>query len=136
MTDGYAGSVSYAAFIAAGGGTTVLTGKFREQSLTPSVALIDQTAGADATKSYIPNVTDGQYSLSCLAQTGGSAFVNAMVAGAQGTLVLGFEGTAAGKPKKTIPVISLGAKLDMPYNDVVTVSVDFQFNGAVVDASW
>jgi hypothetical protein len=128
----YSGKDLYVQWITSAG-TAVLSSDFRQGSYKPSVNLIDKTAGADAAKTYFVDRKDGTYSLQFLDQTGGTVITNALVEGTEGTLIWGPEGTVAGKPKRTMPAISLGAQCNYPYNDLVEISVDFQQNGARVE---
>jgi hypothetical protein len=128
----YAGKNLYVGWIHSGG-TVVLTGDFRKFDFTPSVDLYDQTAGADEDKTRIVGVKDGQANFSGVMQQDGTAITNALVEGTEGTLVIGPEGTATSKQKITFPAISMGAKLDIPYNNVVDISCNFVKNGAKTD---
>ena len=117
-------------------GTVTLSTDQRNFSYTPSVDLIDVTAGADTQKTYCANLKDGQASFSGVNQQGGTVLQAALVEGTGGTLYIGEEGTVAGKPKKTVPAIAMGAKFSMPYTDVVELSCDWQQNGARTDGAW
>ena len=116
-----------------------LTGAQRSFSYSPSINLIDSTAGADTHKKYISGVKDGQAQFEALMASGtnapGTAAYAACVEGASGTIIWMPEGVAAGKPKYTLPAISMGASFAYPYEDVVTVSVPFQQNGARVEGT-
>jgi hypothetical protein len=117
-----------------GTGTYTLTGDQRTFSYTPSIDLIETTAGADANKNYISGPKDGQAQFEALMQTGtaltGTAMYSTLNEGNAGTLVWSPEGTATTKPKYTMPAISLGVSYGYPYSDAVTTSVSFQQNGA------
>ena len=135
----YSGSalvVTWAVGTAAAG---TLTGLQRSFSYAPSINLIDSTAGADANKRYISGVKDGQAQFEALMPSGtnapGTAAYAACVEGASGTVVYHPEGVVVGKPKITLPAISMGASFSYPYEDVVTVSVPFQQNGARVEGT-
>lgn len=131
----YSGTALYVAWVSAGG-TTVLTGDHRTFTYTPSVDMIDATAGGDTSKVYIPNLKDGQCSVSLVAQAAGTAIQNALVEGTSGTLLVGPEGTVSTKQKMTIPAISMGVKWNVPYNDVVELTCDFQQAAARTDGAW
>jgi hypothetical protein len=45
------------------------------------------------------------------------------------------EGTAVGKVKLTLPCISLGIKWNIPYNNIVEYSIDFQQFSTRVDGT-
>ncbi len=121
-------------------GTTILSGNQRSFSYTPSINLIDATSGSDANKNYITGVKDGSAAFEALLQagsgTGGTASYSIeCVEGKSGTLQWQPEGTATSKPKYSMPAICMGASYSYPYEDVVTVSVPFQQNGARVDGT-
>lgn len=126
----YTGKDLYIAWVHSGG-TLNLSGNYRSVADTPSVDLVDISAGADTDRTYLTTLRDGQIALTYL-HDGGSVDVSALREGVSGTIVYGPEGTAAGKPKRTIPAISLGAALNIVYNNVVEVSVTWQRNGTVV----
>ena len=128
----YAGSALYVSWVYSGG-TVALTGDFRQFTYTPSVDLYEATAGADAAKTYLPGVKDGQATFTAVMQAAGTAISNALLEGTEGTLTVAPEGTASGKQKMTLPAIALGATYSIPYNDVVELSANFQQNGVRTD---
>ena len=128
----YAGSALALSWVHAGG-TVALAGDFRTCTYEPSIDLYDQTAGSDANKSYIGGVKDGRVSVSLVMQADGTALTNALKEGTEGTLHIMPQGTATGDQKMSIPAIALGARFNMPYNDIVEIQVDFQQNGLRVD---
>ena len=69
-------------------------------------------------------------------QATGTALYTACVEGAQGTLIVGPEGTATGKQKITIPAISMGVTWNQPYNELVTIDSPFQESGARLDGAY
>ena len=115
-------------------GTASLNGDFRSFSYTPSVDLVDQTAGNDTNKTYLTALKDGRASLSCLLQAGTAAGGTAMTAvlteGSSGTIIWSPEGTAATKPKYTMAAIAMGAASTVPYAGAVEITCDFQQNSA------
>lgn len=134
----YAGSSLVLTWIQAAA-TTVLTGDHKSCTYTPTINLIDKTAGAATHKSYIPNVKDGSVTFNANMQagtnSGGTATFSTLSRGNIGTLQIQPEGTAAGKPKITIPAISQGAAQSWPYNDTVEVTVNWQQNGAETEGT-
>lgn len=131
----YTGKDLYGAWVHAGG-TILLAGDFRTFSLKPSIALVKGTAGSDADEVYLATVKDAQMSWAGVAQTGGTVLEDGLAEGTSGTLIVGPEGTVAGKRKWTIPAIALGGQINIPYADVVEISCDFQKSGALVRGSW
>ena len=131
----YAGSTLYATWVTSSG-TTVLSGDFRTFTLTPTINLYDETAGADSHAQYIPGLKNATCSFGCLQQASGTAFYTALIEGAQGTLIVGPEGTASGKQKITIPAISMGVTWTQPYNELVSIDIQFQESGARLDGAY
>ena len=115
------------------GGTIDLAADYRSLSKAPSVGLVDASAGSDADRTYLTTLKDGTYSWGGVAQEIGTALRAALVEGTHGTLEIGEEGTAIGNPKETVPVISMGAQYNIPYDNVVEISCQFQKNGARVE---
>jgi hypothetical protein len=127
----YTGGSLFASFINPGG-TLVLSTDYRTITSAPTIALVKSTAGSDADETYLVTQKDGKYSWKGVAQTSGTVLENQLLEGTQGTLIIGREGTVAGKVKETVPVIAMGADFNYPYDGIVEVSCDFQKNGARV----
>lgn len=117
-------------------GATVLSGDYRTLSSAPDIGLVDASAGNDADRTYLTTLKDGRYSYRGLAQAGGSVLEAALLEGTYGTLEIGREGTATGKPKETAYCVSLGAQFNYPYDNVVEISVEFQRSGARAIAAY
>jgi len=119
--------------------TTTLTGDHKSCTYTPSINLIDKTAGAATNKSYIPGVKDGTWTFNANMQggtnAGGTATFSTLSEGNIGTLEIYPEGTAAGKSKIALPSIAQGAAFSWPYDNVVEVTANGQQNGARSDGT-
>lgn len=111
------------------GGTVSMQADFRTVTLSPTVDFADATAGSDARRKRIPTIKDTSVSYAGLAQTGGTALEDALVEGTEGTILFYPEGTATGKRKYTIGAFSQGGKFNLPYADVVELTVEFMGNG-------
>lgn len=139
---GFAGSILYVAWVHPSGTLTLANGtatsnvKFRSFNMNESQEFIDSTGGADSYRQRIPSFGDTSASFSGIYQSGGSAAITPLAKATSGTLLVGVEGTAVGKPKKTIPAYSMGVSWSVPYNDIVDFSVSWQGNGAATDATW
>lgn len=132
----FSGSAAYLAWLW-NGGTAVLNSDYRQFDWTPSLALIDSTAGADGFREYLAGTGEGgDISLSMVAQEGGTALIGALGRGNEGTLLYGPEGTATGKPKFLIPAISKGPAYSQPYDDVVDFKIGFQQNTFETASTW
>lgn len=128
MTE-YTGSSLVVSFVNPAGTLTLGT-DYRSLSSSPSIGLVKATAGNDTDDTYLTTTKDGKYSWSGVAQSGGTALEDQLLEGTQGTLIIGREGTASGKRKETVPVISMGGQFNYPYDGIVEISCEFQKNGA------
>ena len=120
-------------------GTQVVSGDYLTLNYTPSVDMLDETAGGDATHLYIPAQKDGKLSVSgnlqAAAVAGGTIMAATMTEGNFGTVIWSPEGTAAGKAKYTLPCMSGGVKFDYAYSDLTKFSCDFQQSGLRVEGT-
>lgn len=135
MANKFSGSALYIEWVYSGG-TVVLSGQQRSVQLSPSIDLIDGTAGDDADKEYLNGPKDATVSYSGLMSKIGDSptyteVEEAVVEGVHGTLLFGPEGTTTASRKYTIPAIAQGPQINMPYDDAVEISVEFQKNGAL-----
>ena len=136
MTEFVAGLTMYISWVTATYGTVALEGNYRTFTLTPTVDVLDGTAGADVNKVKYLGKTDIKADLEMLTQTGGTLLNSALNAGVQGTLFIGPEGTAVNKPKFTLPCFSTGAKYEYPYADMAKITCGFEANGAYAIGNW
>ena len=112
------------------GGTVNLAGDYRGISTKESTSTVDTTAGTIRFETHLPTLKSATADYNGLFPAGGTALYAALAAGNQGTLIVAPEGTATGKLIKTYPATSLGATIDTPYNEVVTINCSFKSNGA------
>lgn len=135
---GYIGSSLVVTWIQSAA-TTVLTGDHKSLSLTPTIALVDETAGADAYKKYLPGVKDYTATFNANFQagagTGGTATFSTVAMGEVGTLEIQPEGTASPKQNLKLPAIAQGPAYSWPYDNLGEITVNFQGNGAIVEAA-
>lgn len=130
----YRGNALYLAFKG-----TAINADFREFTASEAIDLIDSSAGADVAKTYITGLEDGTASLTALDDTGGTALTylyNLCDKGAEGTLEWAPEGTAVGKPRHYVNAIVSSRERAMPYDDNVTLSIEFQFSGVVTNTTY
>ncbi len=128
---GFTGSAAYLKF-----GATELQTYYRTATLNESIDLVDKSAGADASKTYLTALKDGTFTAEVVLPTGGTAIVAATNVGTSGTILYGPEGTASGKPKASVLAIVSSRGRPLTYNDVTTMSVTWQFNGDVTNSNW
>ena len=131
----FAGSALYAHWIWSGG-TIVLSTENRNFSFNETLETIDATAGSDATRRKIASFKNATASMTYTAQNDGTALLAACAAGVTGTLIFGEAGSAVGKPKVTMPAISLGVNRSVPYADVVTYDLSWESNADITIGAW
>ena len=117
-------------------GTAVFNTDFQQLDYTPSVELVEETAGADPAKLYRPAQVDGKVSYQGIYQAAGTVLLDSVKEGTMGTLIWGYEGTATGARKCTAAAIAQGAQMKAAYNGRVEISVEWQQNGARTDAAF
>ena len=118
------------------GGTISFASEERSVAWTPTVEMVDATAGADTTRRRITSFKDASASISLVDQTNAAGTASALDAGVAGTLIIGPEGTATGKRKITFPSFSQGAKYNWPFDNIAEISCDFIANGAYTDSTY
>jgi hypothetical protein len=135
----FSGSAMYLQWIHPAG-TALLHSEFRQFDWTPTLSLIDASAGADTFRNYLPGIGEGgDIQLSMVmptGATGGTALISALALATQGTLVYSPEGTAVGKPKFTIPAFSKGPAFSHPYDGIVEMKIGFQQSAAYTSGVW
>ena len=126
----YVGSIFIGSWVTSTG-TTVISTDSRNFTYTPTIDLIDATAGADTGKRNLASFLDSTMACEMLDQSdNGSAVYAEYAAGKVGTMIWGNQGTATGKIKHTQPAICMGAVIGVPYKDVVTLSVSWKQTAA------
>lgn len=114
-------------------GSTVLSADSRKFSYEQTVDIVDGSAGSDLYKPKIVTQRDGNGTVELVNQAGGTALWAAIAPGTEGTLEWGDEGTVSGKPRGYVLAIVSKRSKDVPYDDIVTTNIDFDFNSAVTD---
>ena len=129
---GLAGSTVVADWIQAAA-TTTITGDHKGFSYTPSLSMIDESAGADSQKIYLVGVKDGSMTYNAVFQgsdsSGGTTTFSTLAEGNEGTLKWYPNGTAAGRSYFSAKAISQGVGYSYPYDNVVEVTVNWQQSG-------
>lgn len=117
------------------GGTATLSGDQRSITINSSMDMHDATAGSDAYRKRLEGIRDMTASYQAILAVGGTALEDAL-RNADGTLIVGPEGTASGKRKYTLPMLSAGPSVNMPYADVVEITNEFSLNGSPTIATY
>lgn len=116
---------------------TDISGDFRTLEINQEGIQEDITAGDDAANQYVAIRKDGNASFEALYDaTNGTAHWAIMDVNTAGTLEWGEQGTASGKPKGTVIALVSSRSKSIPYDGAMELSFEFQFNGAVTDASY
>lgn len=133
----YTGSALYLQWVYSGAsGTVTLNTNYRTCEVDEPTDVVDSSAGADTHRSGLATLTTGTIKLEFLDQTGGTANWNALAPKIDGTLTIGPEGTASGKPKQALYALIVGRNRVFKYDDVVTISVDMRMQAASSDNSF
>jgi hypothetical protein len=108
-----------------GAGTTVLNTDYRSVNWNPSTAYAETTAGSDSQVGRLPTIKDATCSIELVGQAAGTALGTVLQPQQAGTLIIQPEGTAVGKRKITFPAYCDGAQIGYPFQDVVSINVNF-----------
>lgn len=114
---------------------TDLSATLRNFSVSDTQEQADVTAGADDYRNYANTVKTTEATFELLVQdwaNGGSALAAAVYSGAQGTLIWGPEGTAAGKPKRGFYATITQYDEALPFDDAYTASVTMTMAGTAM----
>lgn len=112
------------------GGTVNLTGDQRTLSVTRNMETADVTAGADGARAYKATIKNFSASLDVMyTGTAGSATFGVLTLGAEGTLRYYPSGTASGNSKGAFPALVTNTSIEIPYDDAVTLALEFQGQG-------
>jgi hypothetical protein len=96
--------------------------------------LAEVSAGADADRTFVPTLKSGSASGEFVADSDGTAATdiwNLCVPLTEGTLVVGPEGTAAGKRKGSVNAFVTNRSEPHQYDAESTLAVEWTFSGAV-----
>lgn len=114
-------------------GSTVLNSDYRTFEQEETGGVVDASAGADTNRTYLTTLKDGTGRFEGVYQASGSAVWTALAPTTSGTLEWGEEGTASGKTKHQVVALVTRRRKTHPYDNVIVIGADFQFNGAVTD---
>lgn len=114
----------------------VLDTDYRSFSESEEIGTVDQSAGADAERTYLTELKDGTASATIVVQADDTTTWGYLVPGTEGTLEWGTEGTASGKPRSYVNAIVTSREKSMEYADLVVGDVEWQFSGAITDTTY
>lgn len=119
---------------------TAISGDQTSYNDDEEMGMVDTSAGADAARTYLNTLLDGTAKVTAYFDTTATAATdpyNLCAPGAEGTLIVGPEGTAAGKPKKTLSSVRVKKRSrKIPYDDNVEMDLEFQYSSAPSDGTW
>jgi hypothetical protein len=119
---------------------TVISGDQTDWKDKETGGLVDTSAGADAAKTYLATLLDGDAKFSARYKASSTAATdpyNLLAPLANGTLIISPEGTASGKPKKTINSAFVKDRdRSLPYADNAEINATFQYSAAPSDGTW
>ena len=114
------------------GGVTLNT-DYRTLKQSGSTDTVEKSAGADAHKSMIGSILDDTFSLEALLD--GTAGWVACAPQTEGTFIVSPEGTTAGKPKTTVVAMVTKREKSIAYNDLESMTVEFQAQSTPVEGT-
>lgn len=116
------------------GGSIALESDFKSFSVAEEVQDADSTAGADTYAGHLPTFADATAEMEMLGTTNsGTLHWSRIAPRTEGTVYWYPEGTATAKPKHSAPAYIQARDRDYPFDDVVSVTVGFQYQGVVTD---
>lgn len=115
---------------------TALNTNYRSTSHNETMDTVDQSAGADANKTYLTTLKDGTKQATIKHKAGDTAIWGLLVPGAEGTLEWGEEGTTAGKPRHYVNALVTSRQQSASYSDLIVIDVAWQYSGAVTDGTY
>ena len=119
------------------GGTVELNGDFRTLTVSEETDTDDASAGADTHRSYEPTLGDTTIELEMLDNDAAFNTVwPALKPQTKGTLTWGPQGTATGKPKRSVPALVNSRDHEIPYDGMVNITVEFQAQDWISDSTW
>ena len=106
-------------------------------TVNESIDTVDVTAADEASRYYIPTISDASMSMDAFFDGTTETVWDAVVPGTAGTLILGPSGTATGSLKYTWGrVIATGRDRTFPFDGAVTLSVAFQASGTCIESTY
>lgn len=128
----YSGKDMYISF----GGVSV-AGYGRSLEVNQSAADIDVTTYGSQDQEFIAGVVGRSATLSVLDDDASPTVRNKFGPGSTGTLIWAPQGTASGKPKRTVgTAVVTEANESYPYDDAVVIEVTMRLSGSVTEGTW
>ena len=117
-------------------GSTELTDDYRSFGQTETGGVVDASAGADTTRTYLTTLKDGTATLSAVWQTGAAALWAAVAPLTSGSLRWGESGSYQGSPCHSVASFVTERRKSAGYADLIMADISWQFSGTVVDGTF
>lgn len=115
-------------------GTVSVSGQGRNLEISQSGDEIDVTTYGSTDKEFITGLADRSATLEVLDDNASTLVRNAMRVGSVGSLTWFPQGTASGKPQRSVGTATVtSADESYPYDDAVLISVGLRLNGSVTE---
>lgn len=115
---------------------TDISGDGRSISIEESADALDSSKWGITRRTKVSGLEDASGSLEALDSTGAwSTAWNAIAVGSQDTLVIRPEGTGTGLRELSMNALITARKLELPYDDLSTLSMSFEVSGAVTETT-
>ena len=116
------------------GGSIALDADFRSFTVSEEVNDADSTAGDDTYAGHLPTFTDASADFEAVGTTNsGTTHWSRIAPRTEGTVYWYPEGTTSALPYHYAAAYIQTRDRDYPFDDVATVSLTWQFNGAITD---
>jgi len=116
-------------------GSTVLTGDYQSFGDTETGGVVDASAGADTSRTYLTTLKDGTATATVAMQTAvGTLIWDAVVPLTDDTLWWAEEGSSSGKQIHFVWAIVTERRKSLGYADLIVADISWQFSSAVSDS--
>lgn len=121
-------------FVSLGG--TDISGDGRSIEFEETADALDSSKWGDTRRTKVAGLEDASGSMEALDTTGAwSAAWDAIAVGTEDTLVIHPEGTGSGNRELSCEVLVTGRSISLPYDDLATLSMDFEVSGVVTEGT-
>lgn len=125
-----------ALFLQFGDASNILDTDFRAFSVTETGGVVDGSAGADTSRTYLTTLKDGTATATIIIQTADAAGWLIVVPGTRGTLLWSEEGSSTGGPFNHVQAFVTERRKSASYADLVVADVTWQFTSAVTASTY
>lgn len=120
-------------FVSLGG--VDISGDGRSIDFEESADALDSSKWGDVRRTKVAGLEDANGSMEALDTTGAwSAAWDAIAVGTEDTLLIHPEGTGSGNRELSASILVTGRSISLPYDDLATLSMDFEVSGAVTES--